>query len=411
MVTVGSPKSDQHDIVIVGAGPAGSALAYFLAREGRDVLLIDKADFPRDKTCGDGLTPRALSVLRRMGLLDQVAAAGCRINGLHFYAPDGTRVVSPIPAFGDFPNFLVVLPRFQLDHLLLQHALQAGAQFRPQVEAIDVVRQGEQIAGVTVRSASGPAELRARYVVLATGASVGLLERAHLLAATPQFGRAARGYYDGVGALTDAIEFHLEGAALPGYAWVFPTSATTANVGAAYFVIQGRQPPRSSPRQVLDEFVANPLMAGRLAQAHVNGSIKGYPLRFDFPATQVAFPGLMMVGEAAGLVNPLTGEGIDYALESAEAVAETLLETLRRNPPATEAAAAHTRVLRQRFQRTFVTIARVRDLYLRPWLLNRAAQAANHHDEFRHTLVQVCLGNIDPAHGLTPKTLLQLALG
>ena len=409
--TISGHSSDQHEVIIVGAGPAGSALAYFLAREGLDVVLIDKSDFPRDKTCGDGLTPRALSVLRQMGLLDQVAAAGCRINGLHFYAPDGTRVVSPIPAFGEFPTFLVVLPRLQLDHLILQHAVKAGAKFRPQVEAVDVLWQGEQVTGVAVRSEGGPQELRARYVILATGASIGLLERARLLAAPPQFGRAARGYYEGVSRLDDAIEFHLEGAALPGYAWVFPTSATAANVGAAYFVVKGRQAPRNSPRQVLDEFVANPLMADRLTNAHVAGSIKGYPLRFDFPTTQVAFPGLMLIGESAGLVNPLTGEGIDYALESAAATAETLLEALRHGHTAAQAAAAHTRVLRQRFQRTFVTITRVRDLYLRPWLLNRAARAANQHDEFCRILVQVCLGNIDPAQGLTLNMLLQLALG
>ena len=175
-------KAAQHEVIIVGAGPAGSALAYFLAREGRDVLLIDKAGFPRDKTCGDGLTPRALGVLRTMGLLEAVAAAGRRINGLHFYAADGTRLVSSIPPWGDLPEFLVVLPRFQLDHLILQHAQRAGAQFKPHVEAIDVLRDGEAITGVAVRTPAGPAELRARYVVLATGAAVGLQERAQLLA-------------------------------------------------------------------------------------------------------------------------------------------------------------------------------------------------------------------------------------
>jgi flavin-dependent dehydrogenase len=248
-------------------------------------------------------------------------------------------------------------------------------------------------------------------VVLATGASVGLLERAKLLAEPPQFGRAARCYYEGVGHLEDAIEFHLEGAALPGYAWVFPTSESAANVGAAYFVIKGRKPPRSTPRQVLDEFVANPVMAGRLANAHVHGAIKGYPLRFDFPTACLALPGLLFIGEAAGLVNPLTGEGIDYALESAEAAAAELLEALRSGRPPAEAAEAHTRALRARFQRTFLATSMLRDVYLRPWLLNRAARTANHHDDFCRTLVQVCLGNLNPAKGLSPKMILQIALG
>ena len=402
---------NSHEVIIVGAGPAGSALAYFLASEGRDVLLIDKADFPRDKTCGDGLTPRALGVLRTMGALEAVAAAGRRINGLHFYAPDGTRVVSSIPRWGDLPAFLVVLPRYQLDHLLLQHAQRAGAHFKPRVEAVDVLRDGVRVTGVAVRTAAGPAELRARCVVAATGAAVGLLERAQLLSSPPQFGRAARGYYEGVGQLEDAIEFHLEGAALPGYAWVFPTTATAANVGAAYFVIQGRKPPRSTPRQVLDEFVAQPAMAGRLAGARVAGAIKGYPLRFDFPTARLALPGLLFIGEAAGLVNPLTGEGIDYALESAESAAEQLLKALREDSTPEQASEAHTRALRARFQRTFVAISKVRDFYLHPWLLNRAAQTANHHEDFCRTLIQVCLGNIEPTHGLSPKMIWQMAVG
>jgi menaquinone-9 beta-reductase len=264
---------------------------------------------------------------------------------------------------------------------------------------------------VAARTPAGPAELKARYVVAATGAAVGLLERAQVLAAPPQFGRAARGYYEGVERLEDAVEFHMEGAALPGYAWVFPTSATAANVGAAYFVIKGRKPPRSTPRQVLDEFVANPIMAGRLASAQVQGAIKGYPLRFDFPTARLALPGLLLIGEAAGLVNPLTGEGIDYALESAEAAAEHLLEALRGNPTPEQAAEAHTQALRARFQRTFLAITLVRDIYVRPWLINRVTRTANRHDDFCRTLVQVCLGNISPTQSLTAKMIMQLALG
>jgi geranylgeranyl reductase family protein len=404
-------STSQHEVVIVGAGPAGAALAYFLARAGREVLLLDKAAFPRDKTCGDGLTPRALSVLRHMDLLDPITSAGYRINQLHFYAPNGTPARLSIPAWGDFPTHLVVLPRFKLDHLILQQALRAGAQFRPQTQAVDLLRQGEQITGVAVQSAAGRQELRARYVVLATGAAIGLLERAQLSSGRWQSWRAARGYYEGVSQLEAAVEVHLETAVLPGYAWVFPTSATSANVGAAYLAARGRPAPRSSPRQLVDEFVANPLMASRLARARLNGSIHGYPIRFDFASTPVAFPGLMLIGETAGLVNPLTGEGIDYALESAAVTAETLAGLLRQSPPAADAAAAHTRALRGRFQRTFVTLAGVRQFFLHRWLLNRAARVASHNEAFCHTIAELLLGYIDPANVLTPKIVMQLALG
>jgi geranylgeranyl reductase family protein len=404
--------NENVEVLVVGAGPAGSALAYLLAQAGRDVLLIDKAAFPRDKTCGDGLTPRALGALKHLNLLEQITATGRRIDGLHFYAPNGRRVASPIPAFGDLPRYLVVLPRMRLDHLILQHALSGGARYREKVEATNVLREGGRVVGITAQSASGPEEIRARYVVVATGAGVGLLERAQLLERPPQFGRAVRGYYEGVGQLTDAIEFHMHAVPLPGYAWIFPTSEAGANIGVGDFTGKEGQAGRPSPRQALDNFMVSPVVAKRMAGAKLQGnSLKGYPLRFDFPTARLAFPGLMLIGEAAGLVNPLTGEGIDYALESAEAAAAGLLEALRQDRTDEQAAETHTRALRARFQRTFLTIVRVRDFYLRAWLLNRATSVANRHDDFCRTLVNVCLGNVDPVRGLTPKMMVQLAMG
>lgn len=401
----------EHEVLIVGAGPAGSALAYFLAKAGRDVLLIDKAEFPRDKTCGDGLTPRALGVLRHMGLLEQVTAAGCHIKGIHLFMPDGQRVSSPIPAKGDLPPYLVVMPRYQLDDLLRAHAAAAGAQFRAKVEAVEIVRQGGQVLGVQAKTPEGPVTLRARHTVIATGAAAGLLEKAQMLAAKPQYGRAARGYYEGLAQVSDYVEFHLESVPLPGYGWVFPISSTAANVGAGYFVKPKQAALRNSPKQVLDDFLANPLMRDRVAPAQVVGAIKGYPLRFDFPTTRVAYPGLLVVGEAAGLVNPLTGEGIDYALESAEVAAEVLAEALRADHPPAQVEARFTADMRARFQAAFVMIGRVRDFYFRPWLLNRAGRAARRHTDFRTTLVNVCLGNVDPSQGVSPRMVWQIVRG
>ena len=247
----------QYEVLIVGAGPAGSALAYFLAKAGREVLLVDKAEFPRDKTCGDGLTPRALGVLRHMGLLEQVTAAGCHVKGIHLFTPDGQRVSAPIPEQAGLPAYVVVMPRYQLDDLLRAHAAAAGAVFRARVEALEILREGGQVVGVRAKTPDGPTTLRARQTVIATGAAAGLLDKAQMLAAQPQYGRAARGYYEGLGQVSDYIEFHLESVPLPGYGWVFPISATAANVGVGYFVEPGQGALRNSPRQVLDDFLAN----------------------------------------------------------------------------------------------------------------------------------------------------------
>lgn len=397
--------TNDHDLLIIGAGPAGSALAYFLAARGRDVLLLDKSTFPRDKTCGDGLSPRALHILREMHMLNAVLSVGFRINRVKLFAPGGRLVEAPIPAFGSLPEFALVLPRQQLDNLIREQAVKAGAEFRAPIHVTELLREGDRFVGVRANTPAGTQELRARHIVLATGASIGLLERAQLLQTPPVFGRAARTYYENVRGLSDSIEFHFDSVPLPGYGWLFPTSSTTANVGAGYFARSGagQSPTRTSPRRVFDEFICNARVAEMLAQAHTTSPIKGYPLRFDFPNARLAFPGLVLVGEACGLVNPLTGEGIDYALESAEVAAEVLSAT-----PTPE---SYTRALHARFLKMFVNITRVRDVYLRPWVFNRFAAAANRSADLALLLVHIALGNLDPMRALSPRTLVQLALG
>src|SRR5574341_149075 len=402
---------EQRDVIIGGAGPAWSALAYFFAARGLDVLLLDRSAFPRDKTCGDGLSPRALRVLRSMGLLDPLLAVGWRVNNVLLFAPNGRPITAPVPPYDGLPELALVLPRLQLDDLIRAHAVRAGAEFRSQFNVTDVLREGDRYVGVRAAAPDGPTELRAPLTVLATGASVGLLEHADLLAAPPAFGRAARTYYEGMRGLSDTVEFHFDSVPLPGYGWVFPISPTAANVGAGYFVRAGKPPMRNSPRQVMDQFIANPYVANMLEGAHPTAPPKGYPLRFDFPTTRTAFPGLALVGEACGLVNPLTGEGIDYALESAEVAAELLGEALRGGEAPALTAQKYYQALRDRFLRTFVNIGRVRDLYLQGWVLNRFAAAANHNEDLKLLLIHIALGNIDPIRALSPKTLLQVALG
>ncbi len=392
------------DTLIIGAGPAGSALAYFLAERGRDVLLVDKSDFPRDKTCGDGLSPRALHVLRRLGLLERALAVGFRINRVLFFAPNGNAVETPIGAFGNLPDYSLVLPRYQLDDLIRQRAVEAGVEFRARITVTDVLREGGQVVGVRANTPDGPQEIRAPLTVLAIGASTGLLERAQLLSAPPAYGRAARAYFTNVRGLSDAVEFHFDSVPLPGYGWVFPTGPTSANVGAGYLARSARH---NSPAQVYEAFIANPRTAHQLSHAQAASPVKGFPLRFDFPAARLAVPGLLMIGEACGLVNPLTGEGIDYALESAETAAEVLGDL----SSAASLPQTYTRALRARFQRAFVNIARVRDLYLRPFLLNRFTAAANRHADLARLLLDVALGHLDPAAALSLKTLWRVLRG
>jgi len=403
--------ADIHDVLIVGAGPAGSALAYFLADHGLDVLLVDKADFPRDKTCGDGLSPRALQILNKMGLAEKVKETGFAIHRVSFFSPNGDKITMPIPPYDGLKDYSVVLPRYKFDNLVLERARTAKAQFVAGVTATDVIREGETVVGIKANTSEGPKDFHARYVVVATGASTAFVEKAGLLKHRPEYSKAARAYYEGLSGITDEIEFHFDAVPLPGYGWVFPTSPKGANIGAGYYAQPGKPEPRATPRQAFDEFIAGSKVKEMMKDAKLVGAIKGYPLRFDFPEAQTAFPGLALIGEACGLVNPLTGEGIDYALESTEVAATILVEAFQARQPLVQAMTRYPQALKDRFLKTFKGLMLVRDWYLRPWMLNRYVATAHHNEDLALLLVNIGLGNINPMTAFSLKNLAQLALG
>jgi flavin-dependent dehydrogenase len=352
-----------------------------------------------------------MRVLRAMGLEQRVLAAGYRINRIAIFAPNGRAIVAPVPTFDGLPNYALVLPRYQLDDLIRTRAVEAGAEFRAHTTATEVLRENGTVIGIRAQTEDGLHAIHAPVTVFATGASTSVLERAGLLPEAPAYGRAARTYFENVHGLSDTVEFHFDSVPLPGYGWVFPTSPTTANVGAGYFVRAGQRPQRATPRQAFDEFVGNRYIAGLLANAQPSAPIKGYPLRFDFPTVRTAYPGLVLIGEAAGLVNPLSGEGIDYALESAEVAAEGVHAARRAGAGPEPLMHRHIQALHARFLSMFVNIIRVRDTYFRPWVLNRFVAAANKHAELAELILNIALGNADPRRAISPRTLLQVALG
>jgi geranylgeranyl reductase family protein len=396
--------------VIAGAGPAGSTLATLLAMRGIDVLLLDKSEFPRDKTCGDAVSPRALKVLKSVDLFDSVREIGFEVRRVAFYAPNCEELIVPIPSHDGQPDFCSVLPRYTLDEMVRRRAIAEGADFRANATVIDVLRDGERIVGVRARTSDGIAEIRARFTVLATGASLHLLKCGGFLINEPAFSLAARTYYQGVRGLSDVIEFHYNSVPLPGYGWVFPISATAANVGVGFHLIKRRS--KISSARIFEGFTASRKVSDMLIDAEMIGPIKGYPIRFDFPTTRVSFPGLLLIGEACGLVNPLTGEGIDYALECAEIAAEVLSAGVLNTPHCDYSTEdEYSRLLRARFLKTFKSLLKVRSLYMQGWVLNRYVSAAKRSGDLAQLLVNIGLGNIDPLRAFSPKELVRIALG
>jgi flavin-dependent dehydrogenase len=308
-----------------------------------------------------------------MGILDQVARHGFPIGGYQVRAPNGTTTTARITSQ---PAALVV-PRLTLDDLILKAAIASGARFRGGVTINDLETSA---SGVTLRGA-GEA-IQARVAVLATGAATGLLNRSGILRHQPKVMLAARAYFEDVAAgEADNFQLRFDGVPLPGYGWVFPVGKGVANVGVGFLPRRRRR----VAREVFDDFVRRAPISGRQA-----GPVRGFPIRVDFLNSPTYGERVLLVGEAAGLVNPLTGEGIDYALESGLIAAQHLERGTFDGP-------AYHRALHERFGKVFRFSAQVRDWYCVPPLLNVLVPLANRQPELRQLLASIVLGEREPA--------------
>jgi len=328
------PNSEAHDAIVVGAGPAGSSAAYWLASAGLDVLLLEKATFPREKVCGDGLTPRGTRALVDIGI-DVSEDAGWQHNkGVRVIA-GGTQLDLPWPELTSFPCQGAVRPRADLDALLATRAVKAGADLREHTAVTDLVidRTG-RVAGVT--AASGPEKRRVAYrapVVLACdGASARTAQHLGLHRNDRRaMGVAIRRYYTSPRSDDDYLEIHAldDRRLLPGYGWIFGMGDGTVNVGLGVLRSSaefGKTDYRAMLTRWLD---ATPEDWG-LREATAIGPIRGAGLPMGFNRTPHYSRGMLLVGDSAGSASPLTGEGIPYAMESGKFAAEAVVQALAR---------------------------------------------------------------------------------
>ncbi|WP_426565739.1 geranylgeranyl reductase family protein [Angustibacter sp. McL0619] len=318
-------ETPQHaDVLVVGAGPAGSAAAAWSARAGRQVVLADKHTFPRDKACGDGLTPRAIAELRRLGLADWLT--GRSVNWGLRAAGFGKELFLPWPG-GSLPAYGSAVPRTELDHTIRQVALDSGAEPLDDARAVDVVRDGDRVAGVVFRQRGRTFTVTCDRLVVADGArsQLGRVLGREWHRSTA-YGVAIRGYLKSDRADDPWISSHLElrgadGELLSGYGWVFPLGDGEVNIGVGTLATS-RRPADVALRSLLDVYVTQ-----RRDDWRLDGEVRA-PWSALLPmggaVSGVAGPNWGFVGDAAGCVNPLNGEGIDYGLETGRLLAELI---------------------------------------------------------------------------------------
>lgn len=323
------------DVIVVGAGPAGSATAYYLAQAGLKVLLLEKATFPRDKICGDGLTPRAVRALIAMGV-DINAPGWIRNKGLRIFG-GGVKIELPWPELASFPDFGLVRPRLDLDQLLAEHAAKAGADLRQgtNVTAPIIDERTDRIVGVTTRDGR---EFRAPLVVAADGNSARLALSMDIRKREDRpMGVAVRRYYETPRHDDDYLESWLElwdgDRLLPGYGWVFGCGNGTSNVGLG-LLNTSKSFQNTDYREMLKRWCANMPEEWQFTEEFATGPVRGAALPMGFNRQPHYSRGMLLVGDAGGMINPFNGEGIDYAMESGHLAADIIVQALARPTPA-----------------------------------------------------------------------------
>jgi geranylgeranyl reductase family protein len=356
----------ETDVLVVGAGPAGSSAATWLARQGRTVILADAEVFPRDKACGDGLTPRAIAELTHLGMSDFLAG---RARNLGLRAAGFGQVLHlPWPG-GSLPNHGGAAPRLVLDAAIRQVALDAGAQPLEGAHAVDVEWSGDRIGAVLFNQGDARLRVTASTVIVADGArsQLGRVLGREWHRDTA-YGVAARGYIASERSDDQWISSHLElrgrdNEILSGYGWIFPLADGTVNIGVGTLATSKR-PAEINLRQLMDFYADN-----QREEWQLSGEVQkpwSALLPMGGAVSNVAGPNWLLVGDAAGCVNPLNGEGIDYGLETGRLAAEYLADR------PSDFTTAWPNILRAHYGLAFSAARRIAGILTSPELLRLA---------------------------------------
>lgn len=373
------------DVLVVGAGPAGSSAAAWAARSGRDVVLADAAVFPRDKTCGDGLTPRAVAELDRLGLGEWVRGTarnrGLRLSGF------GQELELEWPS-RSFPAVGSAVPRTELDDRIRRVAVEAGAVMAEGAKAVSVTRDGNAVRTVTLQTGEGSHEVACRTLIVADGVRSTLGKQlGRQWHRDTAFGVAARAYITSARSDDEWISSHLElrdgaGTLQPGYGWVFPLNDGKINIGVGTLATATRPAP-GALRPLLDLYTQQ-----RRSEWELTGELRSVAsalLPMGGAVSGVAGVNWAIIGDAAACVNPLNGEGIDYGLEGGRMVVDLLDHA--------DLTDAWPTVLREHYGQAFSIARRLAGLLTVPRFLPAAGPVGMRSRALMKVAVR-CMGNL-----------------
>jgi geranylgeranyl reductase family protein len=389
------------DVCVIGAGPAGATAACRLAEQGIETLLVDKAGFPRDKVCGDGVGPRAVRVLEKLGLYPSDGFPGqFRLEGVRIGSPN--RSILEVSILDD-PEVGAgyVIPRKRLDGWLLEQAVGKGAVWLDSMEVLEVEKRK---GGVRVSGARGGSQLsvEARFAIGAWGAKAGRVARPY-----PSSGSgsrfsvvAVRAYFTGLSDIRPFMEIHFDPGLVPGYGWVFPTGPDSANIG--YGMRLDRLRKKGIPlRQLFETFLdTNPTVRQYLKRGRQASSLRGALIPFRKVGLPVARGRLLLAGDAAGFADPLSGEGIGTAMQSGWMAADSVTRALGRGVPDRWASVSYASACRKEILWNLALASLVQSILIRPpvgttaGILDAVVEKARKNPRMARALARMIIGDL-----------------
>jgi flavin-dependent dehydrogenase len=387
------------DVIIVGAGPAGSAAAIELAGQGRRVLVLERHLTPQPKTCGDGLLPDAVRMLDRLGVGGRVRAEGKVLNTLAVFAPGGRTIRLEVPA--------VTLPRPRLHAILHDRVRKSGAELL-QGEALGPLVEGGKVVGIEARRPDhGRYQFRSSLVILATGARSAALKDFGICLQERPSAIAIRGYFrDLSGEFADSLYVSYDRSLFPGFGWVFPLPDGMFNIGCGRF-LRGETCGQKDLRGMLDYFIGSFPPARAIAERDDMGALPcGGLLRTGLTGTLSYGAGLLVAGEALGATCPFTGEGVGKSLETGIHAARFAEEALLGGDFSAGFLSGYHRFLENTYRRLYHGYQRAERWLSRPRLLDFLAWQLDRKPSARKAVERMLTEAFDPRQVFSLRGLL-----
>ena len=373
-----------YDVIVLGGGPAGAIAAMYLKRSGKTVLLVDKARFPRDKVCGDAQGRKAARIMRELGICEEYEKLpGQKIYGITLSSPNGTQVHLDVAQRSE-PAPGYVHTRMVFDDFLFQCAKER-VETRA-FNATELIVEKDFVKGVIGTNERGEKEeIRANLVLAADGANSMVAIKTGLNKNPDDHHIVAlRAYYKNVKGMTDRIELHLIKTLLPGYFWIFPLPDGEANVGLGMVKRDMQKKKIDLRKAIIKEIEENPLFRERFKDAELVGPIVGWNLPIASYHRKCYGNGFMLLGDAASLIDPLSGEGVGNAMISGKLAAQIAAEALESRDYSENFLQKYDKMLWDEIGDEIKTSYRVQRLGKRfPHLIDKLMVKATQDEEFR----------------------------